>query len=812
MGHKGSKHKKGKHTTTEEHDELGHILEGVPKKHVDVKNQRMSVEKQNIDNHKKSGSEIRQEIVPNSEIGDQLKKVPIFARLFKEQRAVLGGALLQTTFECGQAIFNQGEKGEAFYIIVEGECEVTRHKGEEEKEIHLADLGVGDYFGEASLLTSELRTATVKAVQGGVTVLFLERDAFEALFIGEENTARIVVPWATRRAAISAEQNTDTVHHLVAPSAESKVKTDDDKAFITGALLDQKNASSVFFEELPQQHLRQIIDEMYKVSFAKDASALQKDVMNYRLYIVASGNFEEVTEEDELKHGPGGVFGAVALMHAHDQNSIVTALEDSTCWAIDRFKFQSIAKSLGQGQLERYKTFLAGIDLLSPLSSFERLKIAEALVEHVYKPNEVIFNQGDDGQELFIVEEGKVAINQTKEGADSTHLCDYGYGEYFGEKALLSNDKRAASAVAGGEGCTVVKIDRAAFSLLVGPLEEIFKTRIASYEKSTKKKHHAWKPIGVDFQSWDVLGTLGKGSFGFVSLIKAKSGNAKIDGKYFALKAVSKYTVKKTKQEGHIMSEKTTMMELNHPCLINLVQTYNTQEQLFFLLEAGMGGDLFTVLRRNRLFDEHTAKFYCASVVAGFEFMHSCNTIYRDLKPENLLLDDLGFLKITDFGFAKKITGKTWTLCGTPEYLAPEIVAGRGHGFGVDWWTVGILNYELLAGYTPFYDRDQMLMYRKIARGKFTFPSHMSREARDLIKELLTLQPTTRLGVIKGGAKLIKQHPYFNGFDWSKLVMRRLKPPIKPVVKNKKNLSKEQPPKPHAYNPAPGEEDLFADF
>jgi len=818
MGHKHSKRKKGKNDEKQEHDdehdELGHILEGVPKKPV---HERMSHEQTNL-NKDRTGSQIRKAIVPNKDVGARLREVPIFARLDAKQRAHLGGALAKKIFKSGEFVFKEGDVGEAFYIVVGGRLEVSRNapgSTEEKDVVVLATLEVGDYFGEASLLSDQKRTATVKAIgEEDVTVLFLAREEFEALFIGEENNDKIVVPWATRRAAIRGEDTDAGQEAIMQATEEQKEKTEDEKEFIRKALTNEEENAAVFFKDLPTKHLDTIINEMYKVNFSKSTAALKKDVMNYCLYIVASGSFEEKKEdEDAATHGEGSVFGAVALIDAHEQKSVVEALEDSTCWAIDRFKYKAVSRDVGQNQLTRYQNFLSSIDLLAPLSSFERSKIAEALTEQVIAPGVEIFKQGVEGDFLYILEEGKVKITQEKEG-ETVELVTYKRGGYFGEKALLQSEKRAATATAGAEGCTVVKIDRAAFNALLGPLETLFNQRIASYEKKKKEKKVNWVPLGLDFGNWVTLGTLGKGSFGFVTLVQGTDkSHTESFGKYYALKAVSKYTVKKTKQEGHIMNEKMSMVELHHPCLVNLVQTYNSKDELFFLLEAGMGGDLFTALRRNRLFDERTAKFFAASVIAGFGFMHSKDYVYRDLKPENLLLDDLGFLKITDFGFAKKISGKTWTLCGTPEYLAPEIVAGRGHGFGVDWWTCGILIYELLAGYTPFYDRDQMLMYRKIARGKFNFPSHMSTEARAIVGELLTPQPTARLGVTNGGWKMIKGHNWFKGFDWAALVMRKLKPPIKPTIKSKKNLSREQakPPTPFPIAAKP-EDDPFFDF
>jgi len=206
-------------------------------------------------------------------------------------------------------------------------------------------------------------------------------------------------------------------------------------------------------------------------------------------------------------------------------------------------------------------------------------------------------------------------------------------------------------------------------------------------------------------------------------------------------------------------------------------------------LEPSMGGELFTILRARMFFEDDTARFYAGCVVLAFEYMHSMDIIYRDLKPENLLLDSRGFLKVTDFGFAKEVHGRTHTLCGTPDYLAPEIVQGKGHGKGVDWWTLGILIYEMIASSPPFYDNEQMVTYQKIVAGVVTFPAHFCAEAKSIVKKLLHPKPTKRLGVVKGGARVIKFHPWFKGFDFKALVNQKMKPPIVPKIKNDKDLS-----------------------
>ena len=212
--------------------------------------------------------------------------------------------------------------------------------------------------------------------------------------------------------------------------------------------------------------------------------------------------------------------------------------------------------------------------------------------------------------------------------------------------------------------------------------------------------------------------------------------------------------------------------------------TYKEDRNLMMLMEFVPGGEIFSHLRKRGRFSFSMTRFYIASIVLAIQYLHAMDIVYRDLKPENLLLDERGYLKITDFGFAKIVPDRTWTLCGTPEYLAPEIITSKGHGKGVDWWALGILMFEMLAGYPPFFDENPFGIYQKILAGRIEFPRHFDAPAKDLERKLLSSDRTKRIGNLKNGAEDIKKHKWFKGFDFKALIEGKMQSEIVPDVKS----------------------------
>jgi len=237
-------------------------------------------------------------------------------------------------------------------------------------------------------------------------------------------------------------------------------------------------------------------------------------------------------------------------------------------------------------------------------------------------------------------------------------------------------------------------------------------------------------------------------------------------------------------QVEHTIAECSLLSECDHPFIVRLVRAFEDAGSLYLLMEPTLGGELFSVLRADKCFPERRCCFYGAMIVAAFELMHDKKIIYRDLKPENLMMDADGYLKVIDFGFAKRVEDKTWTVCGTPEYMAPEIILNKGHDQAVDWWTFGILLFEMFVGYPPFEGNDPLDLYKKIVSNEVKCPPKIVPNAADLITKLLTSTPADRIGSAKGGAEDIKRHPFFRKLAWQSLLSKKIDAPYKPVIKD----------------------------
>jgi hypothetical protein len=253
-----------------------------------------------------------------------------------------------------------------------------------------------------------------------------------------------------------------------------------------------------------------------------------------------------------------------------------------------------------------------------------------------------------------------------------------------------------------------------------------------------------------------------------------------------ALKVLKKDFIIRKNQVEHTKTERSVLGYARHPYIVGLTMAFQTADKLFFVLDYCAGGELFFHLGKMGRFPEDRAKFYAAQITLALEYVHKLGVIYRDLKPENVLLDDKGNIRLTDFGLSKEgVRGHSSgasSFCGTPEYIAPEVLKRQGHGRAVDWWSLGALSYEMISGLPPFYSRNRDTMFDKIMKADIMYPAFMSDPAKDLLSKLLLRDPTERLGSGESDADEIKSHPFFAGTDWKQLEDGNVAPPWAPKV------------------------------
>ena len=279
------------------------------------------------------------------------------------------------------------------------------------------------------------------------------------------------------------------------------------------------------------------------------------------------------------------------------------------------------------------------------------------------------------------------------------------------------------------------------------------------------------------------LKILGQGSFGKVVLVKNENNN-----KLYAMKILDKKYIVKKNQVSHTQTERAMLEKLKHPFIVRLNYAFQDSKRLYFLTEFLQGGELFFHLRRNSGYKEKAVRFYMCQILLALEYMHNNNYIYRDLKPENILIDKEGNIKLTDFGLSKIMPPDektTYTMCGTAEYLAPEILFGKGYDKTCDWFSFGVVLFEMFCGYHPFKSKGQKIDPNIYLR-KTYIPDKVGKTARDLIEKLFVSNPKKRLGYKSSDE--VKNHPFFKGIDFDKVLRKEYKPPFIPKLKDDTDL------------------------
>ncbi|KAM3963401.1 cGMP-dependent protein kinase, isozyme 1-like [Aphomia sociella] len=540
------------------------------------------------------------------------------------------------------------------------------------------------------------------------------------------------------------------------------------------------------------ERLNMVTEAMSSQDFPAGNLIIREGESGSHLFVSADGQFEVLKGGQVVKtFGAGVAFGELAILYRAKRFASIRCITQAKVWTLERRVFQKIMIRSGRQELDDNIRFLASVPFLKAVKQPELVKISECLKREFFSAGMAVVRQGDVGDKFYIIRGGTVSVTK-RDGEGEKLVKSLRRGDYFGEQALLHQDRRLATVTAMAPGVECLTLDRLQFKELLGSIDELINKPLADRPSYPRKKSQIKSEYQhVELKDLEILGTLGVGGFGRVELVKYKPD----PNITFALKCLKKIDMVQLQQQENAYNEKHIMTACDSRFICKLYRTFKDNKYIYLLMEPVLGGDVWTILQKRKFFPENVARFMMACVVEAFQYLHSRDIIYRDLKPENLMMDRNGYIKLVDFGFAKQIppNTKTWTFAGTPEYVAPEIVLNKGHDRAVDCWALGVFVHELLVGKPPFRapGGDHMKTYNLILRGidAITFNQRVNNSAKMLIRKLCRPVPAERLGYLKGGIADIKSHKWFLGFDWKGLQEMKLKPPLVLPVASNSDLS-----------------------
>ncbi len=634
-------------------------------------------------------------------------------------KSIMANNLMQEIYLKGQYICKEGELGSCMYIIKDGEVECL--KGD--KVIRV--LKKGENFGQKALLEDGIRSLDVKA-KTDCKIYSISTEFFKNQF-GENFREQLYYSFIT----------TSFMHSKTFGEISKKMIGKTFKFFTFKSL---KNG------EVAYPKGKKINEKLYAV--------LEGNIVDKKINKVEAKRYE-ILFESKLSEGSSDAI----------KNDLV-AEPDCILAEIDYDKFQEILGGdlkTAQAKSNQLASF-ANIGFFRILSDDKIEFLQNNLKIEKFQNGKKIITQGDIGDKLFIIKQGRVDFF-----VNSRYIRSLNDGEDFGARSLImTSDKRTATAIANGE-VSCYTLTSAVFKSILEPnLYEYFTNKIYLEDNT------------IELKDLDNIKELGSGSFGSVNLVKNKKN------KYtYAIKALDLEQIKKENLESCVEVERDVLLKIDHPFIMKMVKYLKNETYIFFINEYIKGKELWEVIRDIGLLNKEQTQFYGASILLAMDYLHKQKIIYRDLKPENVMVNVKGYIKVIDFGTVKEIQDRTSTIIGTSHYMAPEITKGEGYSFQVDIWSVAICMYEFFCGKLPFgeeYD-DPMDIYRAVSKEELTFPNFVHDDKfMQLMVKMLKKNPTNRLWKFKQ----IKQDPYFADFDWNKLMSLSYPPPYMIKMKEEK--------------------------
>ncbi len=689
----------------------------------------------------------------------------IFASLSDSERRQLIDAMVMETVPSTTIIIQQGEVGDYFYVVEDGE--VSFSVGGK----YVGACARGGSFGELALLYNCPRAATCIA----------NTDC--KLWKVDQKTFRYML------ANNNASQQKD-IHDVL-----RKVP---------------------FLSELEDSTLSKITDVLTTVSFPKGERIINKGDVGEVFYILRDGTvkvhdigFGASQYVDQFLKA-GDWFGERALLTGEPRVANCTAETPCSTLCLSRETFE---KTLGPLQdlidHNMKKRVLMGVPIFanSHFQPYEMTRLTDYVTEVHLQKGTLLAQEGQPAKKnLYIIRQGRIVIAN-----DNGMINDLGPGDYFGETAIQEAEHTISHQTITVEEDSVCGIlTQASIESVIGSVSRLGKPLPPVATKLDRT---------LRLKDMVKVRILGVGTFGKVWLVNSKKTRIS-----YALKMLAKREIIGHHQVEGVIREKNIMSSICHPFVVNLICTFQDERSLYMLIELVQGGELFSVIHTETRdgIPNPNARFYAACILESLSHLHHRHICYRDLKPENILIDSKGYGVLVDLGFAKIVMDKTYTLCGTPEYLAPEIILSKGHDKGVDYWAFGVLIYEMLVGRSPFYTygSDQVSLFKRIVQVKYGFPQGLVNDlAQDLITRLIVRRQANRFGCLARGDMDIRDHPWFAVIDTEKLLNKKIPAPWVPRIKDPLDASHfdsyrhvENEPASNKPHLSSHQQELFRDF
>ena len=677
-----------------------------------------------------------------------LSIVPIFQSINKNQLNNIILNMFTCSFDQGQIIFKEGETGYSFYIIKTGMVNCESKTGDLKRTLQSKD-----YFGEYAVLFDIPRSLNVRAKTK--VILYKISTALLEESLGHDYR-NIILKSILREALVSSKHLSllGSIYYL-------------NEIYQNTKIILFKNEEIVPLED------KNINNTNNKNNLNNNSSSNTNDNDNKIIYVIISGNFVyKNNNESKIIAKRSQLFGEDYLDNKNSTKKY-TIYAEGECRVMkllikDALKAMNIKiKSNKIISFLEHLNYMQKTEMFRNTSINKLIQICSLMKKEKFDPNEFIFEKGAKADKFYVIKKGSVIVWR-----DEKRIRELEKGNCFGELALLSNEPRSATLQAK-EYCTLYVLEKNDFiNNIDKKLLEYLNVKMALLDD-----------FNMSLKDFYFCKNLGQGKFGEVSLVHNNKH-------FYAIKCVDRKEAEKQKHLiKYFLEERRVLLELDHPFIMKLVRTFKNKENIFFLTNFinGKGLGKYLETKKEKTFrNKEETRFYISFLYVILDYLNSKGIAHRDLKPENIMINTQGYLQLIDFGTAKKIKDFTCTIIGTAYYISPEILSGKGYSYSCDYWSVGIIAFEIYYNYYPFGNEanDPMEVYREVLKKDLTLPYNGDPSVNSFIKAALNKKVSKRLSSLEAA----KRHSFFKDFNWNDLIDLQLKPPYIPESVEIKNF------------------------